>query len=174
MMYKAIFSLAYYGLMRIGELTVSSNDEHTAKAVNVQIGQNKNKILIVLYSSKTHGKESKPQKIKISEAPANSKPVTKFFCPFKLVRAYLNIRGGYHSKSEPFFIFSDGSPVEASHVRWTLRNIFKCLNLDSSLYDCHSFRIGRTTDLFKCGYPVQVIQQVGRWKSNAVYKYIKL
>ena len=66
-MYKMLFALAYYGLMRIGELSVSQCDTHTVRAENVHIGVNKNKLLIILYSSKTHGKESRPQKIKISE-----------------------------------------------------------------------------------------------------------
>ena len=56
--YRALFLVAYYGLMRIGELTQS---EHTVKAKDVHIGSNKNKILLVLYSSKMHGKESPPQ-----------------------------------------------------------------------------------------------------------------
>ena len=58
-MYKALFCLAYYGMMRIGELTESP---HTLKASNIHVGNNKEKILIVLYSSKTHGLESVPQK----------------------------------------------------------------------------------------------------------------
>ena len=41
-MYKSIFLLAYYGLLRIGELTSSP---HTIKAANVSIGQNKDKII---------------------------------------------------------------------------------------------------------------------------------
>ena len=62
--YRALLSLAYYGLMRIGELTTS---QHSLKAKDVHIASNKNKILVILHSSKTHGKESLPQKIKISD-----------------------------------------------------------------------------------------------------------
>ena len=64
-MYRAIFCLAYYGLMRIGELVEGS---HTVKASNIHIGVNKNKIMIVLYSSKTHGRDSYPQKIKMTSS----------------------------------------------------------------------------------------------------------
>ena len=62
LMYKSIFLLGYYGLLRVGELTSSL---HTIKAWDIHMGKNKNKILLILYSSKTHGKESRPQKIKI-------------------------------------------------------------------------------------------------------------
>ena len=50
-MYKTIFLLAYYGLFRIGELTTG---QHPVKAKDVHIGQNKEKMLFILHSSKTH------------------------------------------------------------------------------------------------------------------------
>ena len=52
-LYKALFALGYYGLLRVGELTDS---RHVLKACNVHMAKNKKKILLVLYSSKTHGR----------------------------------------------------------------------------------------------------------------------
>ena len=54
-MYIAIFCLGYYGMMRIGELV---RGDHTLKAPNIHVAHNKRKMMIVLYTSKTHGKES--------------------------------------------------------------------------------------------------------------------
>ena len=48
-MYKALFSLYYYGLFRAGELAYGP---HQLKAKNVQIATNKNKLLFILYTSK--------------------------------------------------------------------------------------------------------------------------
>ena len=62
-MYKAIFLLGYYGLMRVGELTLS---KHVMKGANVHVALNRRKILIVLYSSKTHTSAMRPQKIRIT------------------------------------------------------------------------------------------------------------
>ena len=62
-LYKTVFALSYYGLMRVGEVTKSP---HVLRAQNVHIATNKDKMLLILYSSKTHGKESRPQKIKIT------------------------------------------------------------------------------------------------------------
>ena len=59
-MYKAMFCLAYYGMMKVGELTLG---DHTLRACNIPMGDNKDKIMVVLYTSKTHGKESRPQRI---------------------------------------------------------------------------------------------------------------
>ena len=86
LLYQMFFSIAYYGLFRIGELAYS---QHLVKACDVHVAKNKNKILMVLYSSKTHGIESRPKKIKIQER--ESKTVLKsncFFCPFRLMRDY--------------------------------------------------------------------------------------
>ena len=51
-MYHDIFLLGYYGLMRIGELTSGS---HPLRTEDINITVNKNKMLLVLYTSKTHG-----------------------------------------------------------------------------------------------------------------------
>ena len=60
-LYKALFALAYYGLFRISELTSGA---HPVQAKNVHITQNKNKLLFMLFTSKTHGLKSRPQRIK--------------------------------------------------------------------------------------------------------------
>ena len=170
-MYKALFCLAYYGMMRVGELTYSP---HVLKASNIHVGNNKEKILIVLYSSKTHGKESRPQRIKISAAPTSNVIRNKrFFCPFKAVLNFMSLRGNYEEDDEQFFIFADKSKVKPHHVRSVLRNLLDRMNLDGQLYDVHSYRIGRTSDLSKFGYSVEQIKAMGRWKSNAVYRYIR-
>ena len=169
-LYKAVFSLAYYGMLRVGEIAQGS---HTIKACNIHLGNNKDKILIVLYSSKTHGKESRPQKVKISALPNINTNKRKIFCPFKIVTQYMKIRGDYINENEQFFIFSDRSPLKPEHVRTTLRSLLDNLNLDSKLYDVHSFRGGRTTDLAKFNYSIDRIKTMGRWKSNAVYRYLK-
>ena len=173
MMYKAIFSLAYYGLMRIGELTSGA---HPILAKDLHIGQNKDKILILLYSSKTHGKESRPQEIKITAVRTGSKTrggKTRHFCPFKLLRQYIAMRGSYNNDNEPLFVFADGSPVEPKHVRKVMKQCIKQLGLDSNLYNCSSWRSGRASDLQFFGYSVPFIMRAGRWKSPAIFRYLR-
>ena len=65
-------------------------------------------------------------------------------------------------------------PVRPAHVRSILRRILKTINLNYRLYDTHSFRMGRATDLRKAGFSIEDIKELGRWRSNAVYKYLKL
>ena len=172
-LYKSILCLGYYGLTRIGELVEGS---HVIKACNIHIGTNKNKILVVLYSFKTHSRSNYLQQIKItSEIKPNrsdSKDDTVVFCPFRVLQNYLCLRGGYRTENDNFFVFSDGFPVKPAHVRTVLRKCIKNLNLNHTLYKGHSLRIGCSCDLLKAGLTVEQIKQIGRWKSNMIYKYL--
>ena len=157
-------------MMRIGELVLS---QHTIKACNIHVAKNKDKFLIVLYSSKTHSKANYPQQIKITSNNSLPKPIA-YFCPFATVRDYLKVRRpGFLMEQENLFIFSDGSPVVPHHVRLVLKSCLSQLNLDSNLYNTMSFRSGRASDLLKAGVLVDRIKHLGRWRSNAVYKYLK-
>ena len=155
-------------MMRVGELTESP---HVLKAKDVYLGDNKDKILIVLYSSKTHDISQPLQQIKIS---ANSnKKNNKHFCPFKIIDRYNKLHGDYCNLDDRYFVFSDGTPVHPEHARKVLRQVLDNLGLESELYDMHSLRIGRTTDLINLNYPVEVVKRLGCWTSNVVYKYIR-
>ena len=169
LLYKAIISICYYGLFRIGELVICDIADHTTKAKDVHVAMNKNKILVVLYTSKTHGQDSYPQKIKIT----GNKPTNRFFCPFKLMQRYMMQRGGFESNTEPFFVFKGKIPVTDVNVRTVLQNMLQNLGLDPLLYGTHSLCSGRAVDMFKLGYSISQIKMAGRWQSNAVFKYLK-
>ena len=62
-MYHALLVTKYYGMFRIGEVTDST---HVLKACDVHIGVNKPKMLFILHTSKTNGKNNKLQLIKIT------------------------------------------------------------------------------------------------------------
>ena len=166
-LYKTLYLTAYYGLMRVGELTSSP---HVLKAVDVNDARNKKGFKLILHTSKTHGRHNYPQKIKICPADKNH----NCFCPVEELTKFLQLRGRTAlTKEESFFIFKDRRPVRPVDFRNSLKRMIHNLGLDSSLYDTHSFRIGRATDLFKRGVQVDVIKEAGRWKSNAVYKYLR-
>ena len=158
--------------MRVGEVTRSA---HVLKAKDVHMARNKDKILLVLYSSKTHDEGCRPQKIHITSVKNEhiGKYPAQHFCPFTLMRQYIKIRGDYEVDNEQFFVFSDKSPVTPLHARNILKCIFKSLNLNHKLYGMHSFHIGRTTDLIKFHYSIDQVKLMGRWKSNVIFKYIR-
>ena len=167
-LFQAIFAISYYGLMCIGEVT---DGKHVEKAKDIYIADNKDKIKIILYSSKTHSQESQPQEIKIS-AKESSGCKEKFFCPFQILRTYMNMRIDYVTDDEPYFIYRDRTPVQQTHVRCLLKKLLVKLGINPNLYNTQSMHIGRETDLLKFGFNVETIKRMGRWKSNAVYKYL--
>ena len=119
--YKAIFILAYYGLFRVGELTLS---KHVVKSKDVHIANNQYKILIILYISKMHDRVSYPQEIKITVTAGETVKRNHqghCFCPFKLLREFLLVRNAYLDYGEPLFIFRDGRLVTPDHVRTVLK-----------------------------------------------------
>ena len=64
-LYQAMFITAYYALFLVGGITMNENS-HTIKAKDVHIELNKNKLLFLLHSSKTHCQGNVPQTMKIS------------------------------------------------------------------------------------------------------------
>ena len=95
------------------------------------------------------------------------------FDPYTSTDDFFTIRGDYDSENEQFFVFRDKSPVKPCHMRATLKAILRQLRLNASLYDTHSFRAGRATDLQNFGYDIEEIKKLGRWRSNAIYQYLK-
>ena len=117
--HKALFVSAYFGLLRVGELTVGP---HAILAKNVHVGENKNKVLFILESSKTHGKDRKPQLVKISSRTIEGKTCSTprvhhnqdsdNICAYSIISDYLKTRPkAKRREREQFFVFADGSPV---------------------------------------------------------------
>ena len=137
---------------------------HQVLARDVHMGFNKNKLLFVLRSSKTHGKHMEPQMIKISSTSNRDKSSGKHRkilpCPFQLLCTYARMRGRYKSDLEPFFIFADGSQISTRIVGNSLRIFIRNAGFDERLYSSHSLRIGRSCDLYKLGQSVENIKKL--------------
>ena len=170
-MYKALLVLAYYGFFRISELV----GIHAMKACNVHMAINKEKLLVILYSSKTHHEGCHPQKIKITSnrMEHTGNYVHRYFCPLRVTNEYIACRGEYVSSNKNFFIFSDRSNVSSKNAREVLKSCLSCIGINPTLYGMHSFRIGQTSDLIRFSYSMEEIRRMGRWKSNAIFKYIR-
>ena len=174
LLYRTLFSTAYFGLFRVSELTLS---KHQVKARDVHIGINKDKILFILHSSKTHVKSMPPQMIKIKSTnhkKPNQNREDMNFCPYQLLRQYSQARGGYASDNEAFFIFRDRKLVTAYQFWTNLKMILRISGFQADFYGTHSLRSGRSCDLHNLGLSVETIKKLGRWKSNAVFCYLKI
>ena len=179
LLYQSILATAFYGLFRIGELT---EGPHVIKARDVHVAMNKNKMMFVLRTSKTHWFDSKPQIVKISSVMDNKLMKKQHnkdlkqerWCPFKLLQCYVKLRRAARNEKEQFYVFYDYSPIKPQDVRVTLRNLLQNIGLDPLLYNCGSLRIGRATQLVNdYQISVETVKKFGRWKSNAVFTYLR-
>ena len=142
---------------------------------------NKNKILFILRSSKTRCEADKLQSIKISAkskgpmlTPSNrNRSAPGIFCPFGLLRSYLKIRPKYISETEPFFVFRDRTPVSIQLITKIFKSSLINGGFDPMNYSFHTLRAGRAVDLLSYGVSVETIKDWGRWKSNAVFCYLR-
>ena len=173
-LYKTVLITGYYGLFCIGEITKGN---HPIQARDVHIASNKQKILLMLRSSKTHDKNSPPQTVKITSL-ATSKikegSSSNTFCPYNLLWKFIAVRPKYTRDDEQFFIFRDGSPVTSVQVVSVLKRCLSNCRMTPVNYSGQSLRVGRAGDLLKLGVSVETIKNLGRWRSNAVYKYLKV
>ena len=142
-LYRALFTTAYFGLFRIGELSCS---DHAVKACDVHIGKNKKKLFFVLHSSKRHGKVSKPQIVKIKAHECKTQgahiPIRKMhagICPFTMLRSYLKIRKNYVDSTEQFFVLRDRSPVTQYQIRVMLAKSISLAKLEPINYSFQGF-----------------------------------
>ena len=175
-LYKALFSTTYFGMFCVGEVTTGL---HPIMVKDVQIAENKKKILFVLRSSKTHGQHDHPQLIKITTTDkkyANKKEqFTGIFnyCPYDLLNQYIAIRPKFTSKRDPFFVFSDNTPVRPEHMRTNLKFLLRRNGFNQHFYNRHSLRAGRSVDLMRMNVSLDLIRKLGRWSSNSVYAYLR-
>lgn len=74
---------------------------------------------------------------------------------------------------DPLFQREDGKPMTYHFFLGETRRRLHLLGLPSRSYGAHSFRIGGATELAKLGVDVGSIMLLGRWKSNAVFRYLR-
>ena len=109
-----------------------------------------------------HSYNQPPLSFVIIRAPA--------FCPIQLMLDYLTLRG---YKPGPLFMASHGQPVSRTTFTDQLSLALKC-GLNPAHYKGHSFRIGATSHAADRGLSDTQIRVIGRWRSNAFHRYIRI
>ncbi len=166
-LFHAMFTMAFFGFMRVSEITANSS---SAVQDALEIGdtqfQDLNNALtlcITLRRSKTN-QNGPPQLITI---PAQ---VCSSICPVKANQSYLNIRP---SGASPMFCHYDKSPVTRAQFNAVLHKALDFAGVQGK-FGSHSFRIGAATTAAMQGVPDEKIQELGRWRSKAYKSYIRM
>lgn len=104
-----------------------------------------------------HSYNQPPFSIVITRAPT--------FCPVQLTLDYLALQG---YKPGPLFMTSHGHPVSLPPL------LLKFCGLNPARYKGQSFRIGAASHAADRGLSDTQIRVLGRWKSNAFHRYIRI
>lgn len=164
-LFRAAFSLAYFGLLRVGEIVTTDwkQADYALRLDDVNIAKDETSLTLRIRKSKNNH-TGKPIVMRISRV-ANSK-----ICPVSAVISYLKVR---EHVPGVFLLHANNKPVTRNQFNAVLAKVINFLQLPVSRFKSHSFRIGRATSLAMAGVPCKVIQQLGRWNSNAYTKYIR-
>ena len=113
-LFRALISMGYYGLLRIGEMT---SGMYPILAHNMRRARNRQKFQMILKTSKTQTACNPPQRITIvSELNSKSN-----YCPYHIITDYIQLweKCDGTNINKPFFIFGNKQPVGQSiFARW--------------------------------------------------------
>ena len=152
---KAMMCLSFYAFLRPGEVTASGNN---IMFMNVQLSRTE--ITLTFVAFKHH--KGKPVTILI---PAQSSAI----CPVQLLAEYICVRG---AAPGPLFCHPCGRPISYAQFYNWFHSLLKCVHVNH-LYGLHSFRLGAATLAASRNVSSVLIQQMGRWRSNAYTRYIR-
>ena len=163
-LFSAIFTTAFFGYFRMGELVQNSRREvgHAIQIQDVKYSKSSDRIQIYLCHSKTD-QEGKG-------AVINLIPTAMIMCPVQSLKAFIRVRP---LQLGSFFCHADGTPVTRYQVMSVFSMLIADLGLDTQAYKTHSFRIGAATEAWVQGKGEDQIAKGGRWKSRCLYKYIR-
>jgi hypothetical protein len=157
-----MFSILYHGLLRISEITHSHANQHNLLKRNIKVvGGSSPRTLHIEFQTYKHSR-SNPKPLSVSQADKT--------CPVTAYIRWVKIRP---EKATSAFTYPDGKSVRPAFLRRALNDTMTYLQMDSSQYNTHSFRIGKATDMYKQGFSDAQISVAGRWNSQAYKKYIK-
>ena len=156
----AMYLTAFFGMMRVGEITCSNSTRHNLLVSKVSANQN-------FYSLNINSYKHSPgdnNKILLQ------KQADIWLCPVSALNQYFRVRP---KEGGPLFIFSNGKPVTRSWFTKQLEYSLNFVGADTSRYKSHSFRLGSASYAAARGLTDTQIKILGRWKSNAFLKYVR-
>lgn len=163
-MFKALFTTAFFGFMRVSEPVASNKNsisEHVLLTQNIAVDSG---FLRVFISSSKTDQQGKGVSLNI--------PVVKGqCCPVTAVQQFMRIRPPY---SGPFFCHFSGQPVTRYQFSAVLKKALSSLGIGNLNIRSHSFRIGAATEAALAGLPDKEIRILGRWQSSTFKSYIRI
>lgn len=162
LLFTAAFSLAFFGVFRVGELVSPSKKE--AGGILVQdVRACTGSVCLRLRRSKTD-QLGKGIDVWLHALPGS--PV----CPVRTVGEFGKIRPVGEG---PFLCHENGAYLSKFQFVAVFRKCLSMIGLDEKAYASHSFRIGAATEAARCGLDEAAMRRIGRWESKRFRSYIR-
>ena len=164
-MFTAAFSLAYFGLFRVGELVADSakNYAHALHLNDVRVINHGSCLEVDIRRAKSDQK-GKGNTLLLEAIPSRT-------CPVSNLRAFLKVRG---IGSALLFCHFGGAPVTRYQFSAVMDKALRLIGLGDKTYRSHSFRIGAASVASELGLSDDEVKDIGRWKSKAYKQYIRI
>ena len=155
--------LMYHGCLRVGEIANSHSAKHTLNIDGLKVISKKGTPCFLKLTLNSHKHSLEPISCRIASVKGD-------LCPVQAALHYTRLRG---SSPGPFLRMKSGKDVSRAYLANKLKFLIKQTGRDTALYNTHSIRCGRATDMAIAGIPELVIKRTGRWKSNAYLRYVR-
>ena len=149
---NAMFSVAFYRLLRVGEVTLNVNPKTVILREDIMLGRDF--IKLVIRNSKCRQMEE----IELVETWDNT-------CPVRALREYMDLR---NHPTGPLFVQRDGSKVTRKFFDDRLKRIMNYVGIPKGDLTTHSFR--GAVNLYNLGVDLDLVKCKGCWTSNG-YKF---
>lgn len=166
-LFKAAYTIAYFGLLRVSEVvfTTQNYSERPLQVGDINVEDSGQAINLTIRVSKTN-QCGIPTILRI---PASQ---NKTICCIRAMQQYMSRRNP--ADQGILFCHSNHSPVTRSQFSGVLAKAIARTGLPASKFRSHSFRIGRATSLAMLGVSGENIKKMGRWKSNVFSGYVRV
>ena len=167
----AAMLLCFFGFFRSGEICAPSPGLFDAK-VHLSFAD----VTVVVDSSgspnqlQIHLKRSKTDQLGEGMTVCVGK-TGEDLCPVAATLSWMVRRG---NSGGPLFHYADGSPLTQQRFVVEVRKALQSIGEDPQRYGGHSFRCGAATIAAEQGIGDATIKLLGRWRSSAYQRYIKI
>lgn len=164
---KAMYLLAFHAFLRVGEMISGNGSSHALQYEDLRLVSDHSSItrLEITFHSYKGNYNIRPVVISIDRKQDTS------ICPVLALEQYIRLRG---TTPGPLFRLAPNIPISYHFFGICMKQTVIAAGLPPNSYSSHSFRIGAASSAAAAGIPDEEIQQMGRWRSLAFKRYIRL